>query len=43
MMQNPVAGNQSIAPPTNPVNASHQGLCTIERIDAIEMLIPTTR
>jgi hypothetical protein len=41
MMQNPVAANHTIAPPTNAVNDSHHGLCTSESTDAIEMLIPT--
>ena len=43
MMQKPVAANQTMAPPTNPVNASHHGLCTRLRTDATEMLMPTAR
>ena len=43
MMQKPVAANHTMAPPTNPVKASHQGLWTSDRTEAIEMLIPTAR
>ena len=43
MMQYPVAANQTMAAPTNPVNASHHGLCTSDNTDATEMLIPTAR
>jgi hypothetical protein len=43
MMQKPVAANQTIAAPTNPVNASHHGECSNESTDATEMLIPTAR
>jgi hypothetical protein len=43
MMQNPVAANQTMAPPTNAVKDSHHGLCTSESTDAIEMLMPTAK
>jgi len=43
MMQKPVAANQTIAPPTKPVNASHHGLCSSDSADAIIRLMPTTR
>ncbi len=43
MMQNPVAANQTMATPTNPVKASHHGLCSTARTEAIERLIPTAR
>ena len=43
MMQKPVAANHTIAPPTNPVNASHQGLCSSDRTDAKDRLMPTAR
>jgi hypothetical protein len=36
-----VAANHTIAPPTKPVNASHQGVCASDSTEAIEMLIPT--
>ncbi len=43
MMQKPVAANQTMATPTNPVKSSHHGLCTIDRIEARHRLMPTTR
>ena len=43
MMQKPVAANQTIAPPTNPVNASHHGLCSSDRLEAMTRLMPTAR
>lgn len=43
MMQKPVAANQTIAPPTKPVKASHPGLCARLRPAASEMLMPTAR
>jgi hypothetical protein len=41
MMQKPVAANHTIASPTKPVKSSHQGLCTSDKTEAAEMLIPT--
>ena len=43
MMQKPVAANHTIATPTKPVKASHQGPYTSDSTDASEMLIPTAR
>ena len=43
MMQKPVAANQTMAPPTNPVNASHHGLCSSDSVEATIRLKPTTR
>jgi hypothetical protein len=40
-MQNPVNANQTIATPTNAVNASHYGLHTSDRMDPMVMLTPT--
>jgi len=41
MMQKPVAANQTMATPTNPVNSSHQGLSHSDRLEATSRLTPT--